>query len=606
MRNEQERAEGGKEFEKSIKDKTELFELIKEVLIDTTEKQFKKEGYEPSEGEAGMYGDEETYGAGTKAEKFIIKVSGKTLPSLEKTIQVGGKRLSSEITCVLQNDRLKINYNTPENTGMKNMIVRKEMSVSTNLSKKNLKKKLEDLFSEAAVLEVAYLQSASLGVEPGSQSYFNPNKPQMEIINNALTIKEIFTSESKDKTAFTPISPEEINPNKVIEKNTVKLEGDKMLLDKDAVDEIVQKVREDKSFQRFFKEALNKFECKSLGEVKEQGKDEEFLKELASFSLSEITAVGGGAAGAPATGVGGGAGAYLTPFFAKKGNKKKDLTGSFVEYAPEAKTQDGAGLKENTDLTKNIKETVYFQNQNTKRPKVDKDWNIVSEAGGDPYTVTVKIDPNTHPMGMPFVKPGSEEEAKLIAAGDPGKLKRIGVKKLDEAVEKVKNKIASETEEERIKRLSKKRFNSILENEERGINKRYIITEKTTKEFEKERMSKLAGFKLYETIHDAENLSEILGAEPEVELNSTNFSKKEDEEFLEKDPFDSEGVNNFPEDFELNQAPEQIEETVEVQKPGSVFGLTYKFKKKDYLNESKKYILDMNSMVFVPNPNLVK
>jgi len=45
------------------------------------------------------------------------------------------------------------------------------------------------------------------------------------------------------------------------------------------------------------------------------------------------------------------------------------------------------------------------------------------------------------------------------------------------------------------------------------------------------------------------------------------------------------------------------EEFVEVEKPGSMFGLKYKFKKSDFLNEGKKYILDLNSMVFVPKPS---
>ena len=40
------------------------------------------------------------------------------------------------------------------------------------------------------------------------------------------------------------------------------------------------------------------------------------------------------------------------------------------------------------------------------------------------------------------------------------------------------------------------------------------------------------------------------------------------------------------------------------QKPGSLFELEYKFYKKDFLNENKKYILDLNSKVFVPNPNI--
>ena len=607
MRDKQERANDNKELEKSVKDKTELFELIKETLADTAKKEFEKQGYKPVEGAAGMYGDESTYGAGAKAEEFSIKITGKTLPSLQRVLQLGGKRISSEVKCVLQNGRLKINYNSLENAERKNMDVRKELSLSTDLSKQKIKKQLEDFFSEAAILEVAYLQSASMGVEAGSEKYFNTNQPDMKTLEKALTIKEIYVSEETD---FSPIPKEEENIEKVKEKNTVDL-GDKkqMLLDKDCVNEISEKLKSDKAYQKFFKEALTKFECSSLGEVKKQGKETEFLEELNNYTVSEITAVGGGAAGAPSTGVGGGAGAYLTPFAFKKpgsGDSKKDLKGPFVQLAPEAASQKGEMLKESENLTKDIKDTTYYQNRKTKRPKVDRDWNIVSEAGGDPYNIPVKIDTNTHTAGLPFLKPNSKEEDKANAIGDPGKLKRIGVKKLDEAVKKISDKLINETEGEKIQRLSKKRFNSILENEKLGVNKRYIITEKTTKEYEKERMSRLAGFKLYETINDAENLSEVLGAEPIVDGTKVNVENSEDK-FGLRDGFDSEGENNFPEDFPLdNHEPEKNsinEETVEVIKPGSLFGLTYKFKKLDFLNENKKYILDLNSMVFVPRPD---
>ena len=612
MRDEQERANDNKEFEKSIKDKTELFELIKETLADTAKKEFEKQGFESVEGEAGMYGDESTYGAGAKAEHFSVKISGKTLPSMERILQLGAKRIVSEVKCVLQNGRLKINYNSLENAERKNMIVRKELSLSTTLSKQKIKKQLEDLFSEAAMLEVAYLESVSLGTETGSQKYLNTNQPTMENIKKTLTIKEIFTSEGKDE--YTELPGDEENIDKVKDKNTIDL-GDKkqMLLDKNTVNEIADKMKSDKSYQKFFKETLNKFECKSLGEVKQNGKEQEFLEELNNYTVSEITAVGGGAAGAPSTGVGGGAGAYLTPFAFKKpgsGSTKKDLKGPFVELAPEAKSQVGETLKENNNLTKDLRDTTYFQNRATKRPKIDGSWNIVSEAGGDPYTIPAKVDPNTHAAGLPFLKPNSEEEAKANAAGDPGKMKRMGIKKLDEVSKKVTNNILSESDAHKTERLSKKRFNSILENEKLGVNKRYIITEKTTKEYEKERMSRLAGFKLYETIKGAENLSEVLGAEPELEVKSSVPEGAQDCGMFHpdfgKDTFDGEGENNFPEDFALEtpEASALNEETVEIQKPGSLFGLTYKFKKKDFLSENKKYILDMNSMVFVPNPNV--
>ena len=140
MRDKQERAIGNDKFEKSISDKQAMFEMIKEVLISTTEDELKKQGYKPADVVAGMYGTEETYGTSPENEQFIIKVSGKTLPSMEKTIQLGGKRLTSAVKTVVANNRIKINYNSPENTGMKNMLVRKELSISADLSKEKIKK----------------------------------------------------------------------------------------------------------------------------------------------------------------------------------------------------------------------------------------------------------------------------------------------------------------------------------------------------------------------------------------------------------------------------------------------------------------------------------
>jgi hypothetical protein len=199
-------------------------------------------------------------------------------------------------------------------------------------------------------------------------------------------------------------------------------------------------------------------------------------------------------------------------------------------------------------------------------------------------------------MGMPFIKPNSKEEFKAAMTGDPEKLKRIGVKKLNEAVYNINKKIENETEFDRIQRLSKKKFFNILENEEKGVNKRYIITEKTTEEFEKERMKKLSGFKLYESIKSAENLDEVFEKEnPEEELVTTEFG------------VDMHGYSEEPTVVEPSvQAVEDVvinEEYVEVEKPGSLFGLKYKFKKSDFLNENKRYILDLNSMVFVQKPS---
>ena len=146
----------------------------------------------------------------------------------------------------------------------------------------------------------------------------------------------------------------------------------------------------------------------------------------------------------------------------------------------------------------------------------------------------------------------------------------------------------NESEQDRMERLRKKRFNSILENERKGVNKRYIITEKTSEEYEKERWAKLAVFNKFETIKEAEELNSIFDNIDEYD----SLFYKEDSKMLS-------------ESFE-NKINNNEEKTIEVEKPGSVFGITQKFYEKDFLNEGKKFILDLNSKVFVPNPNAKK
>jgi len=609
MRDKQEKAVGNDKFEKAISEKQDMFETVKEILISTTEEELKKQGYKAADIVAGIYGTEEPYGTSPENEKFIIKVSGKTLPSIEKTIQLGGKRLTSAVKTVVANNRIKINYNSPENTGIKNMLVRKEISLSADLSKEKIKKELEKMFKEAAFFEVKYLQDAKLGTEDGLQNYYNPNKPNLIITDDTMTIKEIFTNysepieEGKKKSKKDDV---EQNINKVKEKNTIPLDGKKgksLLFDKETIKEIAKKVKENPEYQKVFQDTLKDFGVDSFGALKAKGSsevkkffttlDKKYVskeeKKSGEEQVDEITTAGVG-------GVGGTAGSfgYLTPYFAKADGGKKDkkkLKGPYVQYA-----EGELSESENKNLTKKLEETPYFKNQASKKPQIDKNWNIVSEGSGDPYNIPVKIDTETHPMGMPFIKPNSEEEFKAAITGDPEKLKRIGIKKLNEAVSKVTKKIESETDFDRIQRLSKKKFSNLLENEEKGINKRYIITEKTTDEFEKERMKKLSGFKLYESIKSAENLDEVFEQE-----NS-------EEELVTKEcGVDIHGYSEEPTVIEPNvESVEDVvinEEYVEVEKPGSLFGLKYKFKKSDFLNENKRYILDLNSMVFVQKPS---
>lgn len=605
MRDEQERAKGSDSFEKSILDKKDIFETIKEVLISTTEDEFKKNGYKASDIVSGVYGTEEFYGLSPENEKYIIKVSGKTLPSMEKTIQLGGKRITSAIKTVLANNRIKISYNSPENTSIKNLLVRKEISLSTDLSKEKIKKELEKMFKEAAVLEIKYLQDTKLGTEDGLQNYNGSNDLNQIINNNTMTIKEIFTNASetiqKGKKKEKQDGVDQ-HINKVKDKNMIPLDGkkgEKLLFDKETIKEIAKKVKEDPEYKKVFQETLKEFGVDAFGSLKSKGVDEikKFFtaldkkyvskKEKGEKQVDEVTTAGVGGEGGTAGSFG-----FLTPYFAKSNASKKDakkLKEPYVQY-----TEGELYESENKNLTKKIETTNYFKNK-SKKPQVDRSWNILSEAGGDPYNIPVKIDNEPHPMGMPFIKPNSEEEFKASMNGDVDKLKRIGVKKLNESVSSVIKKIKNETEFERVQRLTKKKFSNILENEEKGINKRYIITEKTTEEFEKERMQKLSGFKLYESIKSAENLDEVFEKE-NVEEALMTTSCGVDEHGYSEEPTVEEPVVQPTDDIVIN------EDYVEVEKPSSLFGLKYKFKKSDFLNENKRYILDLNSMVFVQRP----
>ena len=172
---------------------------------------------------------------------------------------------------------------------------------------------------------------------------------------------------------------------------------------------------------------------------------------------------------------------------------------------------------------------------------------------------------------MPFVKPNSKEELKNTVNGDSNKLKRMGI---------------NESETQKIERLSKRKFLTLNENEESGVNKRYIVTEKTSSEYEQERWKKLSLFDKFETIKEAEEMNDVLD---NIDEYNSFFTKTSEKELVS-------------ESYENNKS-EEIEKTIEVEKPGSVFGITQKFYEKDFLNENKNYILDLNSMVFVKNPN---
>jgi hypothetical protein len=259
-------------------------------------------------------------------------------------------------------------------------------------------------------------------------------------------------------------------------------------------------------------------------------------------SVEEMTGTAGAGAGSA------GGFRYDTPFFAAADKEKK---------------------------TK-FESTPYAKSKNAPKRTVDKDYNtVVKEKKGDGFYTQVELEPNSG-----YVPKGMKQNTILgMHNATPEQLAKYGYAEGQFGVNENKNKPD----------LTKKKIFSESENIEKGVNKKYLITEKTTDEYQKERWSKLSNFKIYESIREAE---EVVNPEEYDELPpvapKANLSEAE---YFERDM----------------TAPEETkphgEEHIDVEKPSSMFGTTYRFYKNDFLNESKRYILDLNTMAFVKNPN---
>ncbi len=234
------------------------------------------------------------------------------------------------------------------------------------------------------------------------------------------------------------------------------------------------------------------------------------------------------------------------------------------------------------DTKKAWKNTPYAQAQSQQRPKVDKDYNVIP-VKKESFYQTVPLEPNSGyiPKGM------KQNGVQGMHNASPAQLKKMGYAEN----EAKKGYMLTESKID----LTKKKVFLLNENEEKGINKRYLITEKPSETYEKERWAKLSNFQIYESIRKAENvlnkdevIDDVIYSQPA--LGKDGFEPSDEVEYFEK-----EIMNSTAEDLK--------EDFVTVDKPGSRFGITYKFNKKDFLNEGLRYILDLNSNTYVLNPN---
>jgi hypothetical protein len=279
-------------------------------------------------------------------------------------------------------------------------------------------------------------------------------------------------------------------------------------------------------------------------------------KEEDEDTVDEVTASAGGA----------GAGAYLTPgAWAKGGDFDKDMKKS-------KKPTD----KIHEELQKRFEETPYAQKDKKRALKREntEGWTTV-ELDSDGYAPK-GMDKN-HPLGLHGVEVNSSEEDRLSKGSPKGRAAMKGKqsKGLSEGLD-----------------LNKKKFVTLNENEEKGVNKRYIITHKRSNEEEKNRWASLSNFEKYSTV----KLAESCGCPIEDGTKEKMVSREQGEAENERD---------FMKRNHSVDAGDEVNGrlVVSVPKPGSLSGAEFKVFEDDFLNESKAFILDLNSGNLVNNPN---
>ena len=590
-----------KEFSDMESKTHEVYEMIKDLLKSTTEEEIEKLGFEKNEKVAGVYGDGSTYGAGVEEDEYNVIVtsrprkfnSSKNMShgygngTFEKQIFIGAKRIESQVDFEIKGETLHMQYRSPESGFFRGVeddgstfMVRKQITVPLKDAKKELKKELKD----AAQKEVGFLTHTKLGVEDRLDASTTSivETADMEKITLKSLFKDELDFEAKEvNEGYEKLSSDdEPNINAVKKLNKVEMpnaDSNRFLLfdDEDQCEALIKELNLEEDEE--FKEKLKKdygVEDGNVSKLTPAEKTDFFnsLKKEAENleeNLEEISMSGPSVGGVQV-----GAGGYLPKLVALSKRKFSKVGAPYSIPANDPIYQEADGLNEGKKaFKKSFQKTAYAKGQKS-RPKVDKNYNVIPETkntnASKPYTQVVKIDPNTHPLGMPFIKPNSKEELERTSGvgSDFDKMERMGLK---------------EDSSSKTSRLVKRKFISESENKKKGINKKYIVTEKTTQEYENDRWSKLATFNKYETISEAEEMNSVFD-----NIDSYNDFYENDKEVIK------ESVSN---------ASANVEQTIEVEKPGSVFGITQKFYQKDFLNEGKQFILDLNSMVFVKNPN---
>ena len=234
------------EFQEDVTERGEIYDMIRELTEEASEKAFDKAGVEKIENYAGVYSTGKSYGAGIQKGKYEVRLSSQVKPIIQKQTIYGTKRMETEITSDIdaENDLLSVNYDGTEkavfrghmnNDDPMGYMINDKITISTKDSKK-LEKELKDFFDNCAEKEVKYLMNTKIGIDDRLETSVdgsivenkNTNKMGLNDLLNSSPeeIANFFLKESMgDIQNFDPEGeevngPEDFHTQDVIDANT--------------------------------------------------------------------------------------------------------------------------------------------------------------------------------------------------------------------------------------------------------------------------------------------------------------------------------------------------------------------------------------------------
>ena len=163
------------EFQENITDRGKIFDMIRKLTEEGSDRAFKKEGIDKIEKYAGVYATGKSYGAGVQKGKYEIRLTDQVKSIIQKQTIYGTKRMETEITSDFDadNDLLTIHYDGTERAVFKGHLdnedpmgymINDKITISTKDEKK-LEKELKDFFNKCAEKETKYLIKTNLGID---------------------------------------------------------------------------------------------------------------------------------------------------------------------------------------------------------------------------------------------------------------------------------------------------------------------------------------------------------------------------------------------------------------------------------------------------------